>query len=92
MVHRLGEVDGPYRQGGAGRLATAAEACSALGALTVLASSRRRPAAATAGVLLCTGSLLTRFSVFRAGFESAADPSATVGPQRRRASSGTVGT
>jgi len=28
--------------------------------------------------------MLTRFSVFRAGFESAADPAATIGPQRRR--------
>ena len=30
-------------------------------------------------------SLLTRFAVYRAGFESAADPSATIGPQRARA-------
>jgi hypothetical protein len=28
--------------------------------------------------------MLTRFSVYRAGFESADDPSATIGPQRRR--------
>jgi hypothetical protein len=84
MTDRLGEVGGPYRTGRAGRLAQAAEACSAAGALLSLTASRRRPVAVAAGALLCAGSLLTRFSVFRAGFESAADPAATIDPQRRR--------
>ena len=83
MESRLGEVAGPYQEGRAGRLARAAEACSAAGALLVLVVGRRRRAAVAAGALLCAGSLLTRFSVFRAGFESAADPAATIGPQRR---------
>jgi hypothetical protein len=61
-----------------------AEACTISGAVLALAAGRRRPAAAAAGLLLCSGSLLTRFSVMRAGFESAADPEATVGPQRLR--------
>ena len=86
MKSRLGDVAGPYRDGQAGRLAHAAEACSAAGALLVLAAGRRRAVAVVAGSLLCAGSLLTRFSVFRAGFESAADPVATLGPQRRRLS------
>ena len=91
MKHRLGEVAGPYKDGRAGRLAKAAEACTALGALVVVTAGRRRPEAVVAGGLLCAGSLLTRFSVFRAGFESAADPAATIVPQRRRVtSSGTV--
>lgn len=77
-------VGGPYEDGRAGRLAKAAEACSTSGAVVVVVAGRRKPAAAVAGLLLCAGSLLSRFSVFRAGFESAADPSATVGPQRRR--------
>lgn len=84
MQHRLGEVAGPYEHGRAGLLARGAEACTAAGALLVLAAGRRRAPAIAAGALLCTGSLLTRFSVFRAGFESAADPAATVGPQRLR--------
>ena len=85
MERRLGEVAGPYREGRAGRLSKASEACTGAGAVLALAGSRRRPVAVAAGVLLCAGSLLSRFSVVRAGFESAADPAATVGPQRRRA-------
>jgi hypothetical protein len=77
-------VAGPYERGRAGQMAKAAEACTAAGALLVLAAGRRRPAAVAAGALLCAGSILTRFSVFRAGFESAADPAATIGPQRLR--------
>jgi hypothetical protein len=85
MQHRLGEVAGPYTDGRAGRLAKAAEACSVSGAALATMAGLRRPAALAAGALLCAGSLLTRFSVVRAGFESAADPSATIDPQRRRA-------
>jgi hypothetical protein len=84
MESRLGEVGGPYRDGRAGRLSRAAEACTASGAVVAVVAGRRRAAAVAAGALLCAGSLLTRLSVFRAGFESAADPAATVGPQRRR--------
>jgi hypothetical protein len=83
MQHRLGEVAGPYRDGRAGRLAKAAEVCSVSGGLLAAVAGRRRPTAIAAGALLCTGSLLTRFSVVRAGFESAADPAATQ-PQRLR--------
>jgi hypothetical protein len=85
MRARLGGAGAPYEHGHAGRLAAAAEACTATGALLAAATARRRPAAVVAGAFLAGGSLLTRFSVFRAGFESAADPSATIGPQRRRA-------
>ena len=78
-------VRGPYEHGRAGRLARAAEACTVAGALAALAAGRRRDVAIGAGVLLVSGSVLTRFSVFRAGFESAADPAATIDPQRERA-------
>ena len=77
-------VGGPYRGGRAGRLARAAEACTTAGALLTLGAGRRRPVAVAAGALLAGGSLLTRFSVSRAGFESAADPDATIAPQRAR--------
>ena len=87
MEHRLGEVAGPYDDGRAGRLARAAEGCTVSGALLAAMARRHRPAAVGAGALLCAGSLLARLAVLRAGFESAADPAATVGPQRRRAGS-----
>jgi formate-dependent nitrite reductase membrane component NrfD len=92
MKSRLGAagVAGPYEDGRAGRLARAAEACTASGAVLAVVAGRRRPAAVVSGALLCAGSLLTRFSVFQAGFESAADPEATIRPQRRRADAGTV--
>jgi len=82
MERRLGPVAGPYTDGRAGRLARAAEACTLSGAALAALAGRRRPAAVAAGALLCAGSVLTRFSVVRAGFESAGDPQATVGPQR----------
>ena len=84
MARRLGQLGRPYADGRAGRLARAAEACTVSGAVVALCAGRRRAVAVAAGILLAVGSLLTRFSVFRAGFESAADPAATIGPQRRR--------
>ncbi|MDQ6727149.1 MAG: polysulfide reductase NrfD [Actinomycetota bacterium] len=89
MERALGDAAGPYRDGGAGRLKRAAEACTAAGGILALAGARhRRSVAVAAGALLATGSVLTRFSVYRAGFESAEDPSATIGPQRRRVDAG----
>jgi hypothetical protein len=85
MQSGLGDAAGPYRTGQAGRLARAAGACTATGAaLAVVGARRRRSLAVAAGALLGAGSLLTRFSVYRAGFESADDPAATIGPQRGR--------
>lgn len=84
MEDRLGATGEPYRTGEVGRLARAAKAVTATGTVLTLAG-RRRTAAVPAGLLLATGSLLTRLAVFKAGFESAANPAATVGPQRKRA-------
>ena len=87
MESALGDAAGPYRTGRAGRLARAAEACTALGAALALVGARRRRSVAVAsGTLLGAGSLLTRISVFQAGFESADDPAATIRPQRARIS------
>ena len=84
MEHRLGHgVGAPYLDGEAGRLAKAATALTA-GGTVLLMGARRHWVARTAGTLLMAGSLLTRISVFRAGFESATDPAATIGPQRAR--------
>jgi hypothetical protein len=41
-----------------------------------------RAAAAVAGGLLLAGALAARWSVFKAGFQSASDPKYVVGPQR----------
>jgi hypothetical protein len=49
-----------------------------------VAGRRSRAAAATAGVALLAGSAVTRFAVFYAGLNSAADPRYTVVPQRQR--------
>lgn len=45
---------------------------------------RRRLGTAVGGAALPAGSLCTRFAVYYAGFQSARDPRATVGPQRDR--------
>jgi hypothetical protein len=87
MDHRLGELAAPYRHGPAGLLARLARALTTSGAVLVAAGGRRRHGVTLAGAgLLAGGSIAERFSVFRAGFQSARDPAYTVGPQRARAS------
>ena len=82
MERRLGELAKPYREN---RLSRLALALSTAGAATTLVGGRRdRGLAAAGGAAVLAGSLLERWSVFRAGFRSAADPSYTVGPQRER--------
>jgi formate-dependent nitrite reductase membrane component NrfD len=85
MEHRLGELAGPYREGEAGRYARLAKSLTAGGALLLgTAGTRRRPLARIGGALLLGGALAARFSVFKAGFQSARDPEYTVAPQRQR--------
>jgi hypothetical protein len=85
MELRLGEVGEVYRKGAAGTLGLAAKALAGAGA-TVLAKrgGRSRGAAVLGGALVCAGGLCLRWSVFKAGFQSARDPKYTVGPQRAR--------
>ena len=59
-------------------------ALSVTGAGLVAGLGRRRPAAIAGGALLLGGAICERWSIFRAGFQSAADPKYTVGPQRAR--------
>jgi formate-dependent nitrite reductase membrane component NrfD len=69
MEHRLPDrVGKPYREGRAGRLGRLAELATAAGAVLVW---RRRSGAAAA--LVTSGAILTRWSVFVAGSQSAAD-------------------
>ena len=69
----------------AGKLARASKACTAAGAGLLAHGGRRSRAAAVAGgSLVLAASCALRWSVFRAGFQSARDPRYTVVPQRER--------
>jgi formate-dependent nitrite reductase membrane component NrfD len=86
LQHRLGEVGEVYREGTAGKLSQAAKALAGGGALILATRGKRsRTAAAVGGALVCAGELCLRWSVFKAGFQSARDPKYTVKPQRERA-------
>jgi hypothetical protein len=86
MEHRLDERVGlPYREGTARTLGRLAKGLTAAGGIAAAVAARRSPrGAAATGALLTAGALLTRWSVFKAGFQSAADPRATIEPQRTR--------
>ena len=90
MQRRLGELAEPYRtRGAAATFGHAARGLTAAGATLVAArGARSRVAAGAGGALLLAGAVCERWSVFRAGFESARDPVYTVAPQRRRIDQG----
>jgi len=83
MESRLGPLGEPYKKGPASAFGYIGRGCIVSGsALLALRANRSRPAAVAAGALLCAGALSARWSVFKAGFQSAADPKYVVGPQR----------
>ena len=85
MERRLGFVGEVYRQGEAGRYGKLSKVCTAAGAgLLALRGSRSRTAAVAGGALVLAGELALRWSVFKAGFQSARDPRYTVVPQKER--------
>jgi hypothetical protein len=84
MEERLGLVGEPYRQGEAGRYNKIAKACTLGGAALLAVGRRSRFAGVTGGALVLAGEVALRWSVFRAGFQSARDPKYTVIPQRER--------
>jgi hypothetical protein len=84
MLRRLGELGEPYKSGRAGAYAKLAKALSIVGAASVTARGRRRNGAALGGALVLAGAIFERWTIFKAGFQSAADPKYTVGPQRER--------
>jgi formate-dependent nitrite reductase membrane component NrfD len=86
MELRLGKTGEVYRRGAAGKLSWAAKGLTGAGA-TLLATrgGKSRGAAALGGALVCAGELCLRYSVMRAGIQSARDPKYTVQPQRERA-------
>ena len=84
MERRLGDLGEPYREGEAGRFAKASKALTAAGGAVMALRGRHRVGAAAAGALMLAGAMATRWSIYKAGFQSAADPKYVVGPQRAR--------
>jgi Polysulphide reductase, NrfD len=84
---RLGPLARPYHEGPSGALARAARALLGGGAAALALGGRRRPWAVAGGVAVLAGALLERWSVFRAGFASAEDPTYVVGQQLQRSGS-----
>jgi Polysulphide reductase, NrfD len=83
MAHRLGEHGEPYKHGPPALFANMSRACIISGGgLLFRYGGKSRAVAVVAGALLSAGAVATRWSVFRAGFRSAADPKYVVGPQR----------
>jgi Polysulphide reductase, NrfD len=85
MEKRLGMLGEPYSKGDAGKYKKIALGCTLGGAALLAGPGRRsRLAAATGGALVLAGEVAVRWSVFKAGFQSARDPKYTVIPQRER--------
>ena len=84
MERRLGALAAPYRRGDAGRYARIARGAMLAGAATIVAARGNRAAVTGGGLAVLGGVVAERWSVFRAGFDSAADPAFTVAPQRAR--------
>jgi formate-dependent nitrite reductase membrane component NrfD len=85
MQRRLGFVGEVYEQEAAGRFGRVSKGLTAAGAALIAAKGRRsRAAAITGSTLVLAGELALRWSVFKAGFQSARDPRYTVIPQRER--------
>jgi len=84
MERRLGFVGEVYKQGEAGRLGRLAKVCTAAGAGLLATGRRSRTRAVVGSAMLLGGELALRWSVFKAGFQSARDPRYTVVPQKQR--------
>jgi formate-dependent nitrite reductase membrane component NrfD len=84
MERKLGLVGEVYKHGEAGKYGKLAKAATAAGAALIAARGKQsRPAAVVGGALVLGGELALRWSVFKAGFQSAADPKYTVLTQKR---------
>ncbi|HZT85346.1 MAG TPA: NrfD/PsrC family molybdoenzyme membrane anchor subunit [Gaiellaceae bacterium] len=85
MELRLGKVGEVYHEGEAGKLSRAAKGLAVAGAALLARRGRKsRTSAVLAGALVCAGELCLRWSVFKAGFQSARDPKYVVESQRER--------
>ncbi len=89
MERRLGELAEPYHEGAAHRAMLASRVAAAAGAVAMaLRGGRSRRWALVAGALLNVGALCMRWGIYKAGFQSAADPKYVVAPQRAAIESG----
>jgi formate-dependent nitrite reductase membrane component NrfD len=89
MQKRLGELEASYKAPVPHRFTWLARVGLGGGLATLVLRGRSdRRAAVVAGGLLNAGALAARWSIFKAGFVSAARPQDTVDPQRRRIASG----
>jgi hypothetical protein len=89
MRRRLGFHGEVYRQGATHVFDNVSRACVTAGAVVIAARARQsRRAAVAGGALLGIGALAARWSVYKAGFASAADPKYVVKPQRERVERG----
>lgn len=94
MYKRLGRLSDSYKKGTAGKFAKAARAFTLTGAAAFVAgdpdfplplTNRRRSTLSVAGgALLLAGSVCKRWSVFKAGFQSAEDPTQVIETQRNQ--------
>jgi formate-dependent nitrite reductase membrane component NrfD len=85
MEHNLEELAEPYHTGAAAAYGQLARGLTAAGALVTAArAARSRAAAVAGGALLLAGAVCERWSVFKAGFQSAREPRYTAAPQRSR--------
>jgi hypothetical protein len=84
MEHRLGDLGEPYHKGTAGRFGFAGKALTLAGGVAMAVRGRSRAGAAAGAALMLAGAMATRWSVYKAGFQSAADPKYVVEPQRAR--------
>jgi len=85
MELRLGTIGEVYRRSTARKFAWAAKTLAGTGA-AILATrgGKSRKAAVLGGAMVCAGELCLRWSVYKAGFQSARDPQYTIEPQRER--------
>jgi hypothetical protein len=82
MEKQLGELGETYKEGAAGRFSHLSQGATLAGAALLAGRRNSRVAAAVGGALVCTGALSARWSIFKAGFQSAAEPAQVIGPQR----------
>jgi hypothetical protein len=85
MRHRLGMYGEVYKEGSTHVYDNISRVCVTAGAALIATRAKdSRPAAIAGGALLAAGALAARWSIFTAGFRSAADPKYVVKPQRER--------
>jgi formate-dependent nitrite reductase membrane component NrfD len=89
MEHRLDDLAEPYHTEAAAAYGQAARGLTVAGALTIGAGAHRsRLVAVAGGAMVLAGALCERWSIFKAGFQSARDPRYTVALQRKRIDGG----